>query len=192
MTTVSIDSVGLCAHYSPPGDWAFDLALRIAERRGVRLNVFYFLADPFDPEAKTQRPPSREELIQLIVERERELRMYFDERAGDYLDVGFRLCEDTEWRELHRCLIKREFQVLVLPYPHSRAHFGGRPLIDFVEDFGCHVVVVGPDAPERLYLNLPARVVSDQLDLPSHYRTDSAPIRPRDGMSQKGVVPGSV
>jgi hypothetical protein len=191
MTTVSIDSVGLCAHYSPPGDWAFDLALHIAERRDIRLNVFYFLADPFDPKARTQRPPSREELIQLIVDRERELRMHFDERAGDYLDVGFRLCEDTEWRELHRCLIKREFQVLVLPYPHSKAQFGGRALIDFVEDFGCPAIVVGPDSPERLYLNLPARLITDQLDLPNHYRTNSEPIRPSDRTSQKGVVSGS-
>jgi hypothetical protein len=192
MTTVSIDSVGLCAHYSPPGDWAFDLALRIARRRGVRLNVFYFLTDPFDPEARARQTPSRDELIQMIVDRERELRMYFDERAGDYLDVGFRLCEDTEWRELHRCLIKREFQVLVLPYPHSRAHFGGRPLIDFVEDFGCPAIVVGPDAPDRLYLNLPARLITEQLDLPSHYRTDAAPIRPGDRTSRNGVVSDSV
>jgi hypothetical protein len=187
MTTVSIASVGLCAHYSPPGDWAFELALAIATRRGVRLNVFYFLDDPFDPEDRAGEDLTSEDRARMIVDRERELRLYFDARAGEYLDVGFRLCEDTEWRELHRCLIKREFQVLVLPYPHTKARFGGRPLIDFVEDFGCPVVVVGPDSPDRLYLNLPARQITDQLGLPNHVRAAAPVGKPHSAPRRRGV-----
>lgn len=176
MTTVSIDSVGMCAHYSKAGDWAFDYALGVAQRRDVRLNVFYFFADPFDPSDSTGRDLRGEERERLIIERERELRLYYDERAGDYLDVGFRLCEDTEWRELHRCLVKREFQVLVLPCPRAGVTFGARPILDFVEDFACPVVVVGPDAPSQLYLNMPARLISGQLELPRHlHRHPTAP-----------------
>ena len=88
MTTVSIASVGLCAHYSPAGNWAFELALGIATRRDVRLNVFYFLDDPFDPEDRAGEALTPEERARMIVDRERELRLYFDERAGDYLDVS--------------------------------------------------------------------------------------------------------
>ena len=67
--------------------------------------------------------------------------------------------------ELHRCLKKREFQVLVLPWPHRGCTFGRKPLERFVEAFVCPVVAVGPETPYVLTLNPPAGQLLDQLGL---------------------------
>lgn len=165
MATPTLNAVGFCAHYSPEGDWAFDFALELSRRHGIQLNVFHFLADPYDPEAVPPRYLSREDLAQLIVDRERELRMYYDERAGDYLDVGFRLCQDNEWLELHRCLVDREFQILVLGYPDWDARFAGKSMEEFAESFVCPVVLVGPEHPRHFHLNGTAVLISDKLGL---------------------------
>jgi hypothetical protein len=164
MTIPTLNAVGFCAHYSEAGDWAFEYALQLAREHGVQLNVFHFLADPYDPAA---RPPdlSRQERADLIIQKERELRLYYDRLAGDYLDVGFRLCEDNEWTELHRCLLIREFQILVLAYPEWHASFAGRPLEEFAEAFVCPVVLVGPVSRRQYHLNRPAALLADQLHL---------------------------
>ena len=73
------------------------------------------------------------ERAKLAIEREKELRLYYDRRAGDYLDVGFRLCEHAEWVELHRCLLVREFQVLVLGHIRTGVTFGRRPIEEFAD-----------------------------------------------------------
>ncbi|MGW8178230.1 MAG: hypothetical protein ACWGQW_05595 [bacterium] len=91
--------------------------------------------------------------------------MYYDELAGDYLEVGFRLCEDNEWTELHRCLLKREFQVLVLGYENDDAMFGGKPILEFANAFVSPVVLVGPKYPDEFYLNASAGLISDKLGL---------------------------
>jgi hypothetical protein len=166
MVTAALNAVGFCAHYSPQGDWAFDYALRLSKRHGIQLNVFHFLTDPYDPEAVPLTYLSEAQLSRLAVERERELRMYYDERAGDYLEVGFRLCEDTEWLELHRCLMEREFQILVLGYVDRDAKFARKPIVEFAESFVCPVVLVGPDHPCQFHLNGPAILMSGQLGLP--------------------------
>lgn len=166
MTIPTLNAVGFCAHYSEPGDWAFDFALELSRRHGIRLNVFHFLADPYDP---AEAPPtflSRQELKSLVVERERELRMYYDERAGDYLEVGFRLCENNEWLELHRCLVDREFQILVLAHLGPDTTFASRPLEEFADSFVCPVVLVGPDHPRQFRLNSAAALVTTRLGLP--------------------------
>lgn len=165
MTTLSIDAVGLCAHYSAQGDWAFDFALALARRRNVQLNIFHFLADPFDPGDRTGEGLAPAERARLVIGREKELRFRYEERLGDFVIAGFRLCEANEWTELHRCLTKREFQVLVLPWPSWGCTFGKRPLEKFVSAFVCPVVVVGPGSPLELTLNLPAVAVRDQLGL---------------------------
>jgi hypothetical protein len=170
MAIPTLNAVGFCAHYSRQGDWAFDYALDLSRRHGIQLNVFHFLADPYDPRAEPPRGLSREELRALTVERERELRMYYDERAGDYLEVGFRLCEDNEWVELHRCLVDREFQVLVLGVPTRGATFGRRPIEEFAERFVCPVVLVGPDNPRQFQLNSSAALVAEKLGVPADGR----------------------
>jgi hypothetical protein len=100
-----------------------------------------------------------------MVEKEKQLRLYYDSKLGDYLDVGFRLCEGKEWMELHRCLSRREFQVLVLPCPTFDATFGRRSLEEFVDNFVCPVVLVGPTSPFDIKLNSPARLIADRLGL---------------------------
>jgi hypothetical protein len=163
MTVPTLYAVGFCAHYSKQGDWAFNYALELARARAVPLKVFHFLADPYDPDASPPTGLTREELRRLAVPKERELRLYYDARAGDYLDVGFRLCEDTSWKELHRCLIVREFQVLVLGYVAPDARFAGKPLEEFAESFVCPVVLVGPDDPGQFHLNGAAALIGDKL-----------------------------
>jgi len=165
MTIARLDSIGLCAHYCTQGDWAFNFALGLAERCALQLNVFYFLADPFDPDDRTGQDLPPHDRWPLIVEREKALRFYYEVKLGDFLDVGFRVCEDREWSELHRCLTKREFQVLVLPYPEAGATFGGRTIDEFANAFVCPVVLVGPQSPEELHVNRPAALMADRLGL---------------------------
>ena len=166
MATPTLNAVGFCAHYSEAGDRAFDYALELTRKLGIQLNVFHFLADPFDPDDMKPEGQSPEELTDLVVERERELRMYYDERAGDYLEIGFRLCEDNEWTELHRCLLVREFQILVLGYPGPEAYFAGRPIEEFAYGFVSPVVLVKEEGPERFLLNSQAVLALDRLGLP--------------------------
>ena len=166
MTMIGLNAIGFCAHYSQAGDWAFDYALKLSRRHGKQLNVFHFLDDPYDPEAQTRVKLTDEEREKLIVERERELRLYYDQRAGDYLDVGFRLCEDKEWTELHRCLVIRQFQILVLGYIDATATFAGKPIEEFADSFVCPVVLVGPDRADQFRLNSRAAMIIESLDLP--------------------------
>jgi hypothetical protein len=134
MAIPTLNAIGFCAHYSRQGDWAFDYALELSRRHGIQLNVFHFLADPYDPDALPPTPPFQGRAEpRWWWRRERELRMYYDERAGDYLEVGFRLCQDNEWVELHRCLVDQEFQVLVLGVVDANATFAGKPLEEFAE-----------------------------------------------------------
>lgn len=165
MAIDTLRAVGYCAHYSRQGEWAFKFALGLAQQGSLKLNVFHFLADPYDPNDTTGQGLSSKERNKLAIERERELRLHFDELAGDYLEVGFRLCFDNEWTELHRCLVIREFQVLVLGYPSSSATFADKPIREFAESFISPVILVGPDSPDELYLNKPAALLAHKLGL---------------------------
>lgn len=166
MTVVTINAVGFCAHYSQPGDWAFDFALELSRRRAAPLHVFHFLSDPYDPKDDSAERMSDSERAKEAIRREKELRLYYDERAGDYLKVGFRLCEDREWTELHRCLVIREFQVLVLGYVGPSATFAGRPIEEFAHSFVSPVILVGPDRADQLRLNSRAALIADKLGIP--------------------------
>jgi hypothetical protein len=165
MTVVRLRAVGFCAHYSKQGDWAFQYALSLSRRHSLQLNVFHFLSDPYDPLDTTSRDLSKEKKSKLAIDKERELRMYYDEQAGDYLDVGFRLCEDNEWTELHRCLVKKEFQILVLGFRSEDTYFGGRPILEFANNFISPVVLVGPKYRDEFYLNASAALISERLGL---------------------------
>jgi hypothetical protein len=167
MTIPRIEAVGFCANFSDPGDWAFRYALKLAESNGFQLNVFHFLSDPYDPCDDTEQRYTRSELSRLACERERDLRMYYDELAGEYLEVGFRLCFDDSWRELHRCLAGHEFQILVLANPGPGTVFSGKPIEKFADSFVCPVVLVGPDRPDQFSLNSRAALLVDRFDIPS-------------------------
>ena len=168
MAIATLNAVGFCAHYSDQGDWAFDYALRLSREHSLQLNVFHFLSDPYNPDDTAVDDLSDEDRARLAIEREKELRLYYDHRAGDYLNVGFRLCEHAEWVELHRCLVVREFQVLVLGYTASGTMFGRRPLEEFADVFICPVVLVGPDRPDEFRLNSRAEMIVSKLGLKEH------------------------
>ena len=165
MTMTSLQAVGYCAHYSTQGDWALSLALAMARRNGLQLNIFHFLSDPYSSGDRTEPLLDGEQLRSVVVQKEKELRMRYDPKLGDYLDVGFRLCEDCEWTELHRCLTRREFQVLVLACPQYDSTFGGKPVDEFMDSFVCPVVLVGPTSPLDVRLNSPARLIAQRLGL---------------------------
>jgi len=171
MTLPAINAVGFCANYSEAGDWAFDFGVDLARRNGRKLNVFHFLADPYDPQDEGPVNLPGEQYQAFLIEREKELRFYYDSRLGDYLEAGFRLCEDKEWAELHRCLYSREFQVLVLGFPHPEATFSGHLLTEFAARFACPVILVGPSSRDEIYLNQPAALVADGYGLdPSQWQ----------------------
>jgi len=165
MTKQGLYAVGFCAHYSRQGDWAFECALKFAQNNNLQLNVFHFLENPYDPSDDTGGNLSVEERAKISIERERELRLYYDKLAGDYLNVGFRFCEDNEWTELHRCLVIREFQVLVLAHISPGCVFAGKPIEEFAHAFVCPVVLVGPDESDQIHLNSRAAMITHELGL---------------------------
>ena len=144
MTIPRIDAVGFCAHYSRQGDWAFEFALEFSRANSLQLNVFHFLSDPYGPSNEPGHAYTTQELSRIAFDKERELRMYYDRRARDYLEVGFRLCLDDSWRELHRCLLGREFQVLVLAKPEKDTTFCGEPIEILANRMGAHCVSRAP------------------------------------------------
>jgi len=165
MAIPTFNAVGFCAHYSKQGDWAFDVALKISRADNKRLNVFHFLNDPFEKNDAGVQNLSHPEIEHLAIKKEKELRLYYDERAGEYLDVGFRICYDNSWTELHRCLLAREFQLLVLPYIKKGALFAKKSIEEFADSFVSPVVLVGPDRSQQLSFNSRAVLLAPGLGL---------------------------
>ena len=100
-----------------------------------------------------------------LVALDRQVREYYDEKLGDFVEAGFRVCEDFVDSELRRCLFRREYQVMVLAYPGYGARFGESSIEAFAYRFNGPVVLVGPDRPDQLHLNPPARLVGWRLGL---------------------------
>ncbi|MDQ7784065.1 MAG: universal stress protein [Desulfomonilaceae bacterium] len=175
------DGVGLCAIFSRQGDWAFDYALALARHHQTRLNIFHFLESPYsfrrdvvfsDPQRRrTERVTS-----DLIAAKDEELRHAFDDRLGDYVDVGFRLCEgNSEW-ELKKCFRKGQYEVLVIGYNEPGADFGGTTTIErFAQEFKGPVVLVGPTAGDSFHINRHAEKRLEVLLIPDGkwYRIES-------------------
>jgi hypothetical protein len=173
MTIPTFNAVGFCAHYSKQGDWAFDLALQISQLHNLQLNVFHFLKDPYDSKKSWPRHFSPSELEKLAIAEEKKLRLYYDNLAGEYLNVGFRLCYDDSWAELHRCLMIREFQLLILGYTTYGASFTGKPIEKFADEFISPVILVGPENPKQYYQNSRAALLSYKLDISTKNMTKS-------------------
>ncbi|NJN63879.1 MAG: hypothetical protein HC882_02695 [Acidobacteria bacterium] len=149
------------------GDWAFNLALDLAVAHGVRLDIFFFPVPPSQPHTARGRHGELAELpADKKVELERDVRLYYDQLLGEYLNVGFRLCEGDEEPELRRCLlIRQEYDVLVLPYEGYRCHFGSRTIEAFAESMPCPTLLVGPERADQIFLNSAATVRVDDLAL---------------------------
>jgi len=168
-----MQGVGLCAIFSRQGDWAFDYALALARKHKTRLNIFQFLESPYairrdvvfvDAEKKETGVVTPD----LVVKKDRELRENYDDRLGDYTDVGFRLCEGSNEWELKKCFKRGEYEVLIIGYQGKGADFGGTTTIEeFAKRFHGPLVLVGPDAPDHFVLNGKAKEILDQLELPA-------------------------
>jgi len=165
VTIPTFNAVGFSAHYSKQGDWAFDYALKVSQLHNVQLNVFHFLKDPYNPNQSWPKHLSHAELEKLAIAEEKKLRLYYDQRAGEYLNVGFRLCHDDSWSELHRCLMIREFQLLILGYTEYGARFADKPIEKFADEFISPVILIGPENPKQCYLNTQAALLSYKLGI---------------------------
>jgi len=167
-----MNGVGLCAVFSPQGDWAFDYALALARHHRTKLNIFHFLESPYvfrrDVVFINAEKKETERLTaELIAKKDLEMRETYDERLGDYVDVGFRLCNRSEAFELRKCFKKGDYEVLVIGYEAKGAFFGGAATIEeFAEKFQGAVVLVGPDVPDSYHLNAAAARRLDDLIIP--------------------------
>ncbi|MEI7449230.1 MAG: universal stress protein [Desulfomonile sp.] len=154
-----MNGIGLCAVFSRQGDWAFDYALSLARHHKTKLNVFHFLESPYalrrdvvfvDAE-KTKTAPVTPD---LIAKKDEEMRMLYDERLGDYVEVGFRLCEGNDEWELRKCFKKGDYEILVIGYKEKGAAFGGTTTIEeFGSKFKGPLVLIGPESPDSYFIN---------------------------------------
>ncbi|MBT8378163.1 MAG: universal stress protein [Ignavibacteria bacterium] len=165
MAIPTFNAVGYCAHYSKQGDWAFSFALQLSQKHNVQLNVFHFLQDPYDPNYAKPKHLSHSGFEKMAIAEEKELRLYYDKLAGEYLNIGFRECCEDSWTELHRCLMISEFQILILGYTQMGANFIRKPIEEFANDFISPVILVGPENPEQICLNHQAALLSFKLGI---------------------------
>ena len=166
-----MNGIGLCAIFSRQGDWAFDYALALARHHKCKLNIFHFLESPYtlrrdvvfvDAEKKETAQVSPE----LIAKKDKEMHEKFDDLLGDYVDVGFRLCEGNDEWELRKCFRKGDYEILVIGYNAAGASFGGTTTIEaFASEFKAPVILVGPDSPETIYVNRAAAERTSDLIL---------------------------
>ena len=165
-----MEAIGLCSHYSRQGDWAFDYAFRLAGKKDIHLNIFHWLESPFRfRRDMVYSNDKKQEVVRVTdefqVKKELELREYYESKLGDFVKVGFRLCEGNEGVELARCFRKREYDVLVMGYIDRGADFGGQVVEQFASRFKIPVVMVGPDKANSFHLNRLAADIVDQLDI---------------------------
>jgi len=167
MTVQAIRGVGYCARMTRSGDWAFDYSLDLSVRHDVRLDIFFFPTPPSRPHARRGRHGELADLSgEQKIQMEKEVRLYYDEMLGDLVNVGFRLCEGDEDPELRRCLlVRKEYDVLVLPYEGYHCKFGTRTIEEFVESMPCPTVLVGPERPGQFFVNTAAGPWIDRLGL---------------------------
>jgi len=179
MTMLRIEKVGLVADYSMKGDWALRFALPIARSANLQLNVFSFLESPYSVplDSKPAEVPEKEWTEKDIIAKDRELREYYDSRLGDYVEVGFRVCESARHNlELKRCLIEREYQIMIVPYLDFGIPFGNMPIEEFAYRFNAPLVLVGPTHEREFHCNAAGSLVTDALDLPrGSYKTIERP-----------------
>lgn len=159
MTTIAVNAVGFCADFSTQGDWAFDYALSLSRSRGLELKVFYVPDLAWDAGHVTELPPN--EVIAL----DRHVREYYEPKLGDFVDIGFRICQRATDRELRHCLMYHEYQVLVLAYRCVGAKFAGRTTEEFAYALNGPVVLVGPERPDQFAINPAAALLTSQLGL---------------------------
>jgi hypothetical protein len=168
MTRPRLTAVGCCARITEAGDWAFRFAFELARANDAQLSIFFFPTSPCESHPKRGRRGEHSTVTyEESVEVEKRVRLYYDDFLEDYVKVGFRLCMGDEAPELRRCLLDREYDVLVLPYERRGCPFGERTIEDFSQRMQCPVVLVGPEGEDEFHLNSPARLWAADLGLAS-------------------------
>ena len=168
-----MNGIGLCAIFARQGDWAFDYALSLARHHKTKLNIFHFLDSPYTLRrdvvfVDAEKTKTAQVTPDLIAKKDKEMREMFDERLGDYVEVGFRLCEGNDEFELRKCFKKGDYEVLVIGYKEKGAAFGGTTTIEeFTAKFKGPIVLIGPDSADSFYINENARKRLDDLLIPN-------------------------
>ena len=166
----TLNGVGYCARMTQAGDWAFDFALDLAVHNDVRLDIFFFPSPPEQTHpSRGRRGESAEVPEEEKIAIERDVRLYYDNLLGEFINVGFRLCEGDEDPELRRCLlIRREYDVLVLGYEGFGTRFGSKSIEQFAQSMPCPTILVGPERADQLYINGAAESWIERLGLTGH------------------------
>ena len=167
MTVQALRGVGLVARMTASGDWAFDYALDLATEHDVQLDIFFFPTPPGQAHAARGRRGETAELSEAEkLHLEREVRLYYDGLLGDFEKVGFRLCEGDEDPELRRCLlVRKEYDVLVIPYEGFHSSFGERTVEDFAESMPWPTALGAPESARQFFVNSPATLWIESLGL---------------------------
>ncbi|MCP4727037.1 MAG: hypothetical protein GY863_18500 [bacterium] len=171
MVNPRANQIGLVAHYSDQGNWAFNEAFELAKRKDLQLNIFCFsettFNKPFDLE---QKDTEDVKLKEILLAEERKLREHFDDMLDDYVDVGFKLCSRKKHNfELKSCMIKNEFQILVIPFIDYDMKMDDMPIKDFAGSFGAPVILIGPEKEDQYHINYPADLLLDLGSLPDKF-----------------------
>jgi len=159
MTTPAVKDVGFCADFSQQGEWAFNYALSLARSQNLGMKVFYVPDLQWDPGNVPALPLEEEVAL------DRRVREHYEDKLGDFVEIGFRVCQGSADHELRRCLMGGVYQVLVLGYHDAGAHFAGRTIEKFAYAFNGPVVMVGPDRPDQFTINPSAALLSTRLGL---------------------------
>lgn len=173
MPRARLKAIGFCAFMTEVGDRAFEFALDVARRHRAQLDVFIFPCAPclkHDPRGRSGKLFTMSEAE--MIEAEKKVRLYYDDKLGDYIDAGYRLCLGDEAPELRRCLFDRQYDILVLPYEEKGGVFGERPIEEFANRMQCPVVLVGPVGETEVHVNRPARLWLTELGLDDTPWTD--------------------
>jgi hypothetical protein len=168
-----MNGIGLCAIFARQGDWAFDYALSLARHHKTKLNIFHFLDSPYTLRrdvvfVDAEKTKTAQVTPDLIAKKDKEMRETYEERLGDYVEVGFRLCEGNDEFELRKCFKKGDYEVLVIGYKEKGAAFGGTTTIEeFAGKFKGPIILIGPDSADSFYINEHARQRLNDLLIPN-------------------------
>jgi hypothetical protein len=79
--------------------------------------------------------------------------------------------------------MRRDYDVLVLPYPSRTHRFGSRPIEEFAQAMPCPTILVGPEHEHQLFVNSPARIWMDRLGLLDAVWQEIGPLSSEDLVS---------
>lgn len=166
-------TIGLCTHFSPSDEWAFDFALELARKQDWQLTICHWLNSPYSLRRDMVYPTLLEggepQPISpaLLTKLELELRQYFEPKLGDFTNVAFKLCEGMYQVELTRCFRQNLLDLVVVGYQQDMPTASGeQPLMDFAAQLGYPMIIVGPDESDQYLLNQAARDWVEKLQLP--------------------------